>query len=208
MNKLQEIIHYYVSSEIEKIEINTINLSFMIAKYAHRDQFRENGENYFNHPKRLFERFQKILNIDYKNINTKDIMNLNKYEIPYFGVLEVALLHDVVENTDLTIADIKEIFIKSKMIDYFELFIEKPLSLITHNKQDDYQSYISKVLEDDVSAMVKMLDLEDNCSMFSLISIDDYKVNRTKKYINYFNEINNKYHYVEKIHNYCKEQNK
>lgn len=207
MNNLKEIIRYYISDEINNIDINSINISLMVSKYAHQNQKRENGELYFNHPYNLFKRYIELLNINYSNINEDSIKLLNKYEIPFSGVLELALLHDVIEDSTLTIKDVKSIFEEANLIDYYNEYIELPLKLITHNKNESYDVYINKVLDNPISSLVKMLDLEDNSRLFSLNSIIDTKIDRTKRYINYFNTINNKYHFVEKIYEYRRNLN-
>lgn len=207
MINLKRIIRYYISDEIKNIDINCINISLMISKYAHQNQTRENGELYCNHPYNLFKRYTELLNINYSNINEENVKILNKYEIPFYGVLEVTLLHDVIEDSIFTIEDVKSIFEEADLIDYYNEYIELPLKLITHNKDESYDVYINKILDNPISAFVKMLDLEDNSRLFSLNSIIEKKIDRTKRYIDYFYIINNKYHFVEKIYEYKRNLN-
>lgn len=217
MSRLNEIINYFKEDGFEDYKISsckadTKRLSMLIAFYAHRNQKRENGEPYVNHPLRLYESFRKFLDLDSDNSLDMDLMF--KFSVQYDGVEEVCLLHDVVEDTDFTIGDISEIFNETGHIDYFNLFIKMPLELITHKKSNkdlstkewnkDYDNYISLCLKHPTSALVKMLDLEDNLNVFGLNNLSKYKYNRCKKYLKYIYIINKEFHFLERRRAYFK----
>ena len=65
----------------------------------------------------------------------------------------VALLHDVVEDTSLTFADLEQIFPKQ---------VVEIVMLLTHDEKVDYFDYIQKIKANAIAAKVKLADLEHN----------------------------------------------
>ena len=128
-------------------------------------------------------------------------------DLPYFGVIEVCVLHDVVEDTNITIDDIGYIYSLMNLRAYFDNNIRTSLINITHNKNEDYQDYIFRCMEHPTSALVKMIDLNDNLNVLSLISLDDKKLNRCVRYLTYIKLINDEFSFLEKINAYNKERN-
>lgn len=210
MSRLKEIHDYLVSigakeEDLKEIDNYSVYLSMEIMEYAHRNQKRENGEEYANHPSRCLKNYRDLVEIipdDYSCIN-KDMMYENG--IPFDGVQEVCLLHDVIEDTDFTLNDIEEIFIECKLGNYFELYIKEPLMLITHDKSMDYRSYIWICMKNPIAALCKMMDLQDNIYVLSLIKFDEKNYERTQDYLTYMYIINSKYHFIERTQLYKKE---
>ena len=89
--------------------LSTYSISEKIMKYAHRNQTRENGEPYVNHPSRIEGMYRDWVGMSgccpFFEPTTMYFLG-----IPYEGVQEVCLLHDVVEDTELTIEDLHDIF--------------------------------------------------------------------------------------------------
>ena len=174
-------------------------------EYAHRNQKRENGEDYAEHPSRVLENYRKLVGIkpnDYFCID-EDMMAHNL--IPYDGVQEVCLLHDVIEDTDFTIEELREIYIECGFEKYFDLYIEDALRKITHDKSMDYEEYIKICLKNPISAIVKMMDLQDNLRVIDLIDLNEEKYNRAKGYLSWILMINDKYQFLENANKYRKE---
>ena len=169
-------------------------ISYVIGDMAHIGQYRENGHNYFTHPRHCVLMFYDLVSIEGWVCNSV----LAEHEIPY-GVVELAHLHDVVEDTELTHQDIKDIFTEVGYKDFFNDYLDVPLKLITHDKSEDYDTYIGKVMEHPTSAFVKMLDLADNMNLFGLGKLGDSELERVVRYARYFKRINDKYHYLEKL---------
>lgn len=169
-------------------------ISCVIGDIAHIGQYRDNGHPYFTHPKHCANMFYDLVSIE-GWINNRV---LKEYDIPCV-VVELAYLHDVVEDTELNHQDVKDIFTELGYKDFFELFIDKPLKLITHDKSESYDVYVDKVMEHPTSALVKMLDLADNMNLFGLASLGDEELERAKRYASYFKKINDRYHYLEKF---------
>lgn len=210
MSRLKDIHDYLISvgkkeEELLKCDNYSVFLSMEICEYAHRNQKRENGEDYANHPFRclgMYREFVGIIENDPFCID-KDIML--KHGIPFDGVQELCLLHDVIEDTDFTVKDLEEIFDECGLKTYFSLYIETPLKLITHKKSDDYDEYISQVLKHPTSSLVKMLDLYDNLNPTSLNQLNEKEEKRMIDYLSYVIVINRAYDFVNNMNKYKKE---
>jgi len=69
-------------------------------------------------------------------------------------VLIVAVLHDIVEDTDATLSDLKSRGFNQKIID--------AIDAITRRKEETYSNYILRCKENKIAKIVKLADLEDN----------------------------------------------
>lgn len=201
MSKLKEVENYietldYSLEEIKGIETNPVSLASAIMLYAHQGQKRINGESYYYHPQRVYFSLREFIdaNEDGTNINEEW---LEKYCFPLKGAQEVALLHDVVEDTQLSMVDIELMFNEVGLSEYFSKYIKEPLNLITHSKEEPYNGYINKVLTNKVASIVKFLDLHDNLNYLSLIEFGDQELDRCEKYLKYAKQINDKHHFIE-----------
>ena len=202
--KALEKVHKYLKEalnstdeEIKGFDSGSVYIAQEIAIYAHRNQDRENGEKYVTHPFNCLELYRHLVGIkpdDYFCIDT-DLMA--EYGIPFEGVQEVCVLHDVLEDTDVTMDEIAEIYAELGLKTHFEIYIKKPLELITHDKSMAYIEYIAIVLESPISAIVKMIDMVDNLNVLGLCGLDDKKIQRSKGYLDYIKIINDKYHFIE-----------
>lgn len=65
----------------------------------------------------------------------------------------VALLHDVVEDTDMTLAQLAEIFPKE---------IVDAVALMTHNDDTPYLEYVARIATNPIAKAVKIADLLHN----------------------------------------------
>ena len=215
MSRLKEIRDYQIllgDGNMSEFDHLPVVLAMEICEYAHRNQKREDGEIYGAHPFRCFEMYRKFVGMvgKFVGIVDTDTFGIDKEKmrecgIPFDGVQELCLLHDVVEDTDFTIEDLEEIFEECNLKIYFELYIKKPLIALTHNKSEEYDDYIEKCLKYPSSALVKMIDMQDNLNVFTLISLDEDKYDRGLMYYHYIFLINNKYHFLEGAHEYKEE---
>ena len=187
-------------------ETNAIALSMEIMKYAHQEQKRENGENYSKHPLRCFTTYQQLIGLN-ANTHSMDKSLMEKHHIPFDGVQEVCLLHDVIEDTELTIKDLQRIFSDSGFGQYFNKYVKTTLKCITHDKSVDYEEYINICLGNPISALVKMLDLQDNLRVLDLIAFNEDRHRRAQKYLSYLYRINNEYHFIENAASYREQYN-
>lgn len=120
-----------------------------IAYQAHMNQFDKAHVPYIYHPIHLAEQMDSELEC------------------------VVALLHDVVEDTNMTFSDLEEFF-PSKVIEI--------LKLLTRDKTTDYMEYIKKLKSNQVATKVKIADILHNSDETRLDVIDDEAIQRRKKY--------------------------
>jgi guanosine-3',5'-bis(diphosphate) 3'-pyrophosphohydrolase len=87
----------------------------------------------------------------------------------------VAVLHDVIEDTPVKIADIKEAGYSEEVI--------AGLLAMTHKHNEPYFDYIDRVNDNDLAREVKLADLTDNMDISRLPGLPtEHDLKRTKKY--------------------------
>ena len=202
MKKLHERIREhlgYTAEEYVKAINGTVDIALAIAIYAHKDQQRENGKPYYVHPIACRELYKNFVGIIDDKHDCIDLDLMDCFDIPFHGVQEVALLHDVLEDTNITLNEIEDAFEELGAKTYFNLYIKQALILITHDKSESYEIYIDRLLVNPIASLCKMLDLTNNMNMFGLANLDDSALERTIRYAKYFKQINDKWHFIEKI---------
>lgn len=85
----------------------------------------------------------------------------------------VALLHDVVEDTEITLEELQKEF-PNEVIEV--------LKLLTHDKNEDYMKYIKKIKMNPVARKVKVADILHNSDETRLDSITEEDIIRRNKY--------------------------
>lgn len=86
----------------------------------------------------------------------------------------VALLHDVVEDTDITLEDLKS--------EGFPKEVTDALALMTHDKSVPYLDYVAKIKKNPIARKVKLADLEHNSDLSRLDTVDAPALERIEKY--------------------------
>lgn len=86
----------------------------------------------------------------------------------------VALLHDIVEDTNVTFEDLEK-------EGYSPLIIET-LKLLTHKENEDYFEYINRISKDEIATKVKIQDLMHNMQDGRLNQITEKDIQRKEKY--------------------------
>ena len=123
--------------------MSILELALDIATKAHDGQIRWNGDPYISHPVAVAE------------------------FLPDWDGKIVALLHDVVEDTEIT-------------LDYLSTYFDPrhifAIDAITKQENEDYWEYLDRVKANELARRVKIVDITYN--LISLIS--DYP-NKTKK---------------------------
>ena len=66
----------------------------------------------------------------------------------------VAVLHDVVEDSDTTLANLAERRFGKRILD--------AVDCVTHRPGETYEAYIDRLATDDIARQVKVSDLRDN----------------------------------------------
>ena len=117
---------------------------------AHKDQVDKSGLPYVFHPFHVAEQMQDEV------------------------TTTVALLHDVVEDTDYTLKDLSEMGFPQTVTD--------ALALLTHDKSISYSDYVSSIKSNPVARAVKIADLKHNSDLSRLDIITDDDMTRIEKY--------------------------
>lgn len=86
-----------------------------------------------------------------------------------------AWLHDVLEDTEYTQADMKKAGISDEVC--------RIVSLLTHRKDEPYMDYVRRIAEDRTAKAVKLADLQDNMNLARLDSLDAEFSQRMYKYL-------------------------
>lgn len=119
---------------------------------AHKNQKDKSGIPYVFHPFHLAEQM------------TDEISTV------------VALLHDVVEDTNYTLEDLTEMGFPSAVID--------ALKLLTYADDVPYMDYVREIKTNPVASAVKLADLRHNSDLSRLDVVDETALRRVQKYHN------------------------
>ena len=86
----------------------------------------------------------------------------------------VALLHDVVEDTNTTFEDLEK--------QGFDEEIISALKLLTHNDDTPYMDYVAEIKNNKIATAVKLADLKHNSDLSRLDTVDEKALKRKEKY--------------------------
>ena len=86
----------------------------------------------------------------------------------------VALLHDVVEDTDYTIEDLRNMGFNDAVLE--------AISLMTHSKDVPYMDYVAEIKKNPIARAVKLADLKHNSDLSRLDTVDEKAIKRVEKY--------------------------
>ena len=86
----------------------------------------------------------------------------------------VALLHDVIEDTDMTFEDLEQYGFNQEIIN--------ALKLLTHDENVPYMDYVKEIKNNEIAKKVKLADLKHNSDLTRLDVINEYDLERVKKY--------------------------
>ena len=117
---------------------------------AHKDQIDKSGMPYVFHPFHLAEQMA--------DENTTI----------------VALLHDVIEDTEYTLDDLRKFGFAEDVL--------SAISLMTHADDVPYMEYVAKIKTNPIAKAVKLADLKHNSDMSRLDRITQIDEERAKKY--------------------------
>lgn len=117
---------------------------------AHKNQLDKSGMPYVFHPFHLAEQM------------TDEAATI------------VALLHDVVEDTEYTLADFQNMGFSQEVCD--------AIALMTHDPAVPYLEYVARIKGNPIARAVKMADLLHNSDLSRLDRIDEKALARVEKY--------------------------
>ena len=118
---------------------------------AHKEQTDKSGMPYVFHPFHLAEQMQ-----------TEE-------------TVIVALLHDVVEDTNYTLEDLTALGFAPAIIE--------ALALLTHDENVPYMDYVRAIKENPLAKAVKLADLRHNSDLSRLDTVDEKALARREKYL-------------------------
>ena len=87
----------------------------------------------------------------------------------------VALLHDVVEDSDLTLEDLRQMGFGDTVI--------AALALLTHDPAVEYMDYVRAIKDNPIARAVKLADLRHNSDLTRLDTLDEKALARREKYL-------------------------
>ena len=117
---------------------------------AHKNQVDKSGLPYVFHPFHLAEQMEDELST------------------------VVALLHDVVEDSSYTFADLKDMGYPAAVLE--------ALTLLTHDDETPYLDYVANIKDDPIARAVKLADLRHNSDLTRLDHVDEKALERVEKY--------------------------
>lgn len=129
-----------------------IDIALAIAKKAHSGQVDKAGVDYIQHP--LYVASQ---------VKTEQEK-------------AVALLHDVLEDSDITAADLLAYGLSNEVV--------TAVQTLTKKKGQSYQDYLEKVKSNNLARVVKLADLKHNSDLSRLKTVSNTDYERVKKYKN------------------------
>lgn len=124
--------------------------ALQISFEAHKNQVDKSGMPYVYHPFHLAEQMD------------------DEYSVC------VALLHDVAEDTDLTVADLSRMGFPKAVTD--------ALTLMTHDDRTPYMDYVERLSHNPIAAKVKLADLAHNSDLTRLDVVREKDRERVLKY--------------------------
>lgn len=127
-----------------------IKLAMSIAYEAHKNQVDKGGLPYIFHP------FYLATQMDTEE------------------TIIVALLHDVVEDSSITLSELQQYGFSNVIID--------ALRLLAHKETVPYLDYIQEIKTNEIARKVKLADLKHNSDTSRLGTVDDKVVERIEKY--------------------------
>ena len=117
---------------------------------AHKEQLDKSGLPYVFHPFHLAEQMTDELTVI------------------------VALLHDVVEDTEYTLDELRDMGFPKEAIE--------ALTLLTHDPAVPYLDYVAEIKKNPIARAVKLADLRHNSDLSRLDVIDEKALERVQKY--------------------------
>ena len=118
---------------------------------AHKEQVDKSGMPYVFHPFHLAEQMQ-----------TEE-------------TTVVALLHDLVEDTNYTIKDLTSMG--------FDKNITDAIALMTHADDVEYMDYVREIKNNPIAKAVKLADLKHNSDLSRIENVDQKVLERREKYL-------------------------
>jgi len=130
--------------------MSDLTKAILIATKMHDGQTDKGGNPYILHPLRLLMRAAD-----------------NDSRI-------VAVLHDVIEDTSYTLADLREVGFSEEII--------AAIDCLSRRENESYDEFIQRIKKNDLARIVKILDIEDNKDLSRIPNPTTKDYDRIKKF--------------------------
>lgn len=130
--------------------MSNLDTAIALACRAHAGQVDKAGGAYILHPLRLMLRFDDL------------------------DAQMVAVLHDVVEDSDTALADLRALGFAEAVVNAIEC--------LTKQAGEDYTAFIQRLAVNPLARRVKIEDIKDNLNLTRLPALSDKDLARARKY--------------------------
>ena len=130
--------------------MDVIEKSLAIALKAYAGKKDKAGKTYILHPLRIMAK-----------MDTSEEMS-------------VALLHDVIEDSEITAKDLLQEGIPANIV--------TAVQALTKIEGEDYEQFVDRVLKNKLAAKIKKADIEDNINVLRLTTVTPKDLERIAKY--------------------------
>lgn len=86
----------------------------------------------------------------------------------------VAILHDIIEDTDVTEEDLLNAGLSKHIVD--------AIVMLTRSRDEDYMDYVKKLSSNPLAKEVKLADLQHNMDLRRLSTLKERDLDRNRKY--------------------------
>lgn len=134
--------------------IEQLLLAAQVAARAHQHQVRKDGTPYVAHPTRVAIRAaSSVSNI----VQPGEALDLE--------IQVAALLHDVVEDTDMTLDQLRELGFSPSVVEAVDRLTRRP--------GETYMDFIERIKPNVIARYVKLADIDDNLQDQSALDPDE-----------------------------------
>jgi|TARA_R100000935_G_scaffold44348_1_gene67219 (p)ppGpp synthase/HD superfamily hydrolase len=130
--------------------LSKLDQAISVATKAHFGQVDKSGQPYILHPLRLMFRFEAEVE------------------------MIVAVMHDVIEDSDFTYEDLKNIGFSNDVME--------ALDCLTKRENEDYERFILRASKNSLARKIKIEDIKDNLDLTRLNDITEKDLQRAEKY--------------------------
>lgn len=130
--------------------MSSIDKAIAIASQAHMGQKDKAGKPYILHPLRLMNQFDQEVE------------------------MIVAVLHDVIEDSEVTSDDLKNYGFSDAIVNAVECLSRKV--------NENYEDFINRVSLNELAKKIKIADIKDNLDVTRLSELSEKDLKRLKKY--------------------------
>jgi len=138
-----------------------LNAAIAFAAEKHDGQYDKQGQPYILHTMKV----QYLLKSEDEELNC------------------IAILHDILEDTDTTVDDLFKVGISKRVVD--------AVCLLTKAKGVEYKDYLTLIATNRDAIRVKMADIRHNMDLRRLKGVTEKDLKRMEKYIHAYNFLKN-----------------